>query len=268
MTTEHAHHVTTLLESGKHARIELGRVCPLHACAVEHHLRVGHGLVVFWQRIVHEGQCRHRLATIGGFGLGTLTPIPCLLALRDPGIAPYPSHGRLAMRVEAVELCPQRFAVSRIHGQHIVEQFATPRGHHTARCLLHQVVERRRRHTLFGVVVAQHEAVGCLLLGEHIEHSLHGKVTGLGIDDVTRNNDEVGLFGFHHLLYALHGRPRGRVAKFIVKIGELHDFELSVVETESLRAHGECREQSKKQTDKWTMVHILTIIWFIHVLQM
>lgn len=109
---------------------------------------------------------------------------------------------------------------------------------------------------LLVVVVAEHHAeryaVGC----DGVEHVAVALLGGLAIDDVARKQDEVWLFGFHHVADVFDGGVGTRVAVDVVRVGELCDFERAVgAEAQSLCEAGEGRCEDKECGENGSCCH-------------
>ena len=216
VTTEDSHHITTFLDSRKHATVEVRSVGFLHSCTVKNHLCVSNGSVIFRQWIVHEHQSRHRFASILAFECRWPVAIKVYLFRRKPLITAYTCHFTVVMGIHTIEHGSSLCAITRLDGQCIVKCVSIAFRLYTVAVLLCLVVQLIDRYALFRVMIAQQITERHFQIRQHIEHLLQAHVARFGINDVACQHNKVGLFGLHNLIKAIRGLTRCRISEFIM----------------------------------------------------
>ena len=105
-------------------------------------------------------------------------------------------------------------------------------------------------------MVAEHYAEGHVESRDSVEHVAQALLGRFPVDDVAREHDEVGAFGFHHVADVLDDGVGAGVAMDVVRVGELCDFECAVgAETQSLCKAGEDRREDEKCGEDGSCCH-------------
>ena len=207
---------------------------------------------------MEERQRRKRRAAVLRRAGRAAAAQPRDLLLFEPAVSFDPREGRIVVRIEAVEY-GRRFAGRRIHDRQLhvgqlarrVERVEAPRGGG------HQPCNLPTREILFGIVVAQNDAVGDSPAGERIEQPLPHPRSRAARYHVTREDQQVGTLRADDPVDAREGLLRFglplRSLRVEVQVGELYDAERAVGrETKPLRPRRrriQTQEQQKAPCD-------------------